>query len=203
MDNIDNIIFDLGGVILTLNMPETERRLAAHGIEDYNTLFRSGNVSSFFEDYEIGRISDADFLQSLRQLSNTEVTDAVLIDAWNAMLGTFPPERVALLNRLKQQYRLFLFSNTNALHVTEFRRKYKETFNETFDDLFEKAYYSNELGMRKPNVAPFQHIINEQGLDASRTVFVDDSQPNVVAAEQAGLKGIHIHSGITILDIPF
>ncbi len=203
MENIDNLIFDLGGVILTLNMPETEKRLAGLGIVDYNKLFRSGNVSSFFEDYEIGRINDENFLQSLRSLTDKEVTDTELVEAWNAMLGFFPTERVRLLHSLKKKYRLFLFSNTNALHVSEFRKKYKEAFNETFDDLFEKAYYSNELGLRKPNVASFSHIINEQKLDASRTVFIDDSLPNVAAAEAAGLTGIHIKPDFTILDIPF
>lgn len=203
MENVDNLIFDLGGVILTLNMPETEKRLTELGIVDYNKLFRSGNVSSFFEDYEVGRINNEDFLQCLRSLTNAAITDDQLVDAWNAMLGFFPAERVQLLHSLKKKYRLFLFSNTNALHVSKFREKYREAFNETFDDLFEKAYYSNELGLRKPNVASFQYIIDEQKLDASRTAFIDDSLPNVEAAKTAGLRGIHIKQDYSILDIPF
>lgn len=203
MENIDNLIFDLGGVILTLDMPETAKRLASYGITEYNNLFRGGNVSSFFEDYEVGRISDTGFLQSLKGLTRQPVSDAELLDAWNAMLGIFPEERIALLSSLKSKYRLFLFSNTNALHVTAFRKKYRDAYNAQFDDLFEKAYYSNELGMRKPNVASFQHIIAEQDLDASRTVFLDDSPANVEAAEAAGLKGIHIRPNMTIMDVSF
>ena len=51
MQNIENLIFDLGGVILTLDMPRAEQHFTALGVKDYNTLFRSGNVSSFFKDY--------------------------------------------------------------------------------------------------------------------------------------------------------
>ncbi|MBX3242582.1 MAG: HAD family phosphatase [Chitinophagaceae bacterium] len=203
MQHIDNIIFDLGGVILTLNMPETERILNSYGVSEYGNLFRGGNVSSFFKDYEIGKISDTVFLNSLRKLTDRDIPDADLTDAWNAMLGHFPPERIDLLHTLKKKYRLFLFSNTNALHVEAFRKKYFETFNAVFDDHFEKAYYSNDLGLRKPDIASFQHIINEQGLDAPKTLFIDDSLANTEAAELAGLKSIHIKPGMTILDIPF
>ncbi len=203
MENIDNLIFDLGGVILTLDMPETAKQLSAYGITEYNNLFRNGNVSAFFEEYEVGRISDAAFLEALKSMTTQSVSDSQLIAAWNAMLGIFPPERIALLSELKKKYRLFLFSNTNALHVAAFKKKYQETYNGQFDELFEKAYYSNELGMRKPNVASFQHIIKEQDLDASKTAFLDDSLPNVEAAEAAGLRGIHIKPGTTILDVPF
>ncbi len=203
MENIENLIFDLGGVILTLDMPETAKQLASYGITEYNNLFRNGNVSAFFEEYEVGRISDTEFLRSLKGLTDQAVSDTELVKAWNAMLGIFPKERITLLSSLKERYRLFLFSNTNALHVSAFRKKYSEAYNGQFDDLFEKAYYSNELGLRKPNVASFQHIITEQALDASRTVFLDDSHANVEAAEAAGLKGIHIKPGMTIMDVRF
>ncbi len=203
MENINNIIFDLGGVILTLNMPETERLLSSHGITSYNQLFRSGNVSDFFEAYEVGKIDDGTFLQSLKKLTDKEVSDAQLIHAWNAMLGVFPEERISLLQSLKERYRLFLFSNTNALHVKEIRDRYTNTYRTRFDDLFEKTYYSNELGLRKPNVASFQHILHREGLIPSETAFVDDSLANVEAAEAAGIKGIHVKPGMTILDIPF
>lgn len=202
MENIDNIIFDLGGVIITLDMPEAEKQFVSLGVKNYNELFRNGNVSSFFHDYEVGRINDTEFLAALRNLAGVDLTDHALITAWNSMLGIFPKERVELIKQLKQKYRLFLFSNTNALHTQAFRKIYAESFdNEVFDSLFEKAYYSQELGMRKPDTAPFLQIVADNKLDASRTAFIDDNQANAEAATKAGLHGIHLKPGTTILDL--
>jgi putative hydrolase of the HAD superfamily len=202
MQNIENLIFDLGGVILTLDMPRAEQHFTALGVKDYNTLFRSGNVSSFFKDYEVGSITDTEFLTALKKLAGLPLPDEDLIAAWNAMLGYFPGERIALLNKLKNKYRLFLFSNTNALHLTTFRKAYADTFNgNVFDDHFEKAYYSHILGMRKPDKESYEHIIRENNLDPSKTVFIDDSILNIEGAKSAGLKGIHIKPGMSILDI--
>lgn len=202
MQNIENLIFDLGGVILTLDMPRAEQHFTALGVKDYNTLFRSGNVSSFFKEYEVGSITDTEFLGALKKLAGLPLTDEDLIAAWNAMLGHFPEERIALLNKLKNKYRLFLFSNTNALHLTTFRKAYADTFNgNVFDDHFEKAYYSHTLGMRKPDKESYEHIIRENNLDPSKTVFIDDSILNIEGAESAGLKGILIKPGMSILDI--
>ncbi|HRP31031.1 MAG TPA: HAD family phosphatase [Agriterribacter sp.] len=202
MQNIENLIFDLGGVILTLDMPRAEQQFTALGVKDYNALFRSGNVSSFFKEYEVGAISDAEFLSNLRQLAGVPLSDQQLIGAWNAMLGYFPEERIALLNQLKNKYRLFLFSNTNALHLTTFRKMYADAFNgNVFDGHFEKAYYSHSLGMRKPDKESYEYIITENNLVPSKTVFIDDSILNIEGAEAAGLRGIHIKPGMSILDI--
>jgi len=202
MQNIDNIIFDLGGVILTLDMPAAEQKFTALGVKNYNELFRSGNVSSFFKDYEVGAIDNATFLNSLRELADLPLTDDQLTDAWNAMLGVFPKERIDLLNKLKSKYRLFLFSNTNAIHTHKFRNIYSDTFNNTiFDNHFEKAYYSQELGLRKPDVASYKKIIEEQQLDPSRTLFIDDSALNVEGAISAGLQAIQVKPGTTILEL--
>ena len=202
MQNIDNIIFDLGGVILTLDMPAAEQKFTALGVKNYNELFRSGNVSSFFKDYEIGAIDNKTFLNSLRDLAGLPLSDEQLIDAWNAMLGVFPEERIALLHSLTSKYRLFLFSNTNALHLDKFRSIYADAYNNAlFDNHFEKAYYSQILGMRKPEIRSYQHIIKEQDLDASRTLFIDDSALNIEGAVAAGLQGVHIKPGMTILDL--
>lgn len=202
MQQIDNLIFDLGGVILTLDMPRAERYFTELGVKDYNSLFRSGNVSSFFKDYEVGAISDEAFLDELRKLAGLPLPDEQLIAAWDAMLGHFPEERINLLKRLRSRYRLFLFSNTNALHLTRFREMYGEAFaNSIFDDLFEKAYYSHLLGMRKPARESFEHIIRENKLEPGRTLFIDDSVLNIEGAESAGLQGVLIKPGMSILDL--
>jgi putative hydrolase of the HAD superfamily len=118
------------------------------------------------------------------------------------MPGDFPPARIQLLDELKKHYRLFLFSNTNALHVVELKKRYRAAFdNNELDRHFEKAYYSQILGMRKPDVESFQHIIKDNALRPDETLFVDDAWINVEGANRAGLRGYFLEPGKTILDM--
>jgi putative hydrolase of the HAD superfamily len=129
------------------------------------------------------------------------VADEAVIDAWNALLLKFPPERIALLEDLKTRYRLFLFSNTNAIHLQKFSEIYRQSFPGKLEDHFEKAYYSHEMGHRKPDLAGFSKIILENGLDPKQTLFVDDALMNVEGAIKAGLKGLYLPPGMFITDI--
>lgn len=204
MQGIRNIIFDLGGVILNLDMLKSEELFVNMGAERFRELFGRGHVNSFIKDYEIGIIDDTVFVDELHKLAGNPYTRDHVTEAWNAMLLDFPAERIDLLNKLKSKYRIFLFSNTNAIHLISFRKKYADTFpGKTFDDHFEKAYYSHEIRLRKPEVKAFEYVINDSRLNASETVFVDDMLINIEGARTAGLHGIHIdrENGKTILDI--
>jgi FMN phosphatase YigB (HAD superfamily) len=141
-------------------------------------------------------------LDSLKRLIGRDLPDERLIGAWNALLLDFPAERIELLRSLGKRYRLFLFSNTNALHLAALRKIYRDRFAEgALDDYFEKTYYSHLLGMRKPDKAPFEQILRENQLDPGATVFVDDALVNVEGARTAGLKGFHLKPGMNLLDV--
>jgi len=202
MPVISNIIFDLGGVILNLDNKRTEDAFSAMGAGRFREYFRPGFAASVFKEYEVGKINNSQFLQSLRHLLPVDAPEASLIKAWNAMLLDIPPERVSLLEALRRKYRLFLFSNTNALHLDAFREYYRRQYNNReLEDHFEKAYYSHLMGLRKPDTASFQHIIDEQRLEPAATLFVDDTLANVEGANQAGLKGFFLSPGMSIADI--
>ena len=128
MAAIKNIIFDLGGVILNLDFKKARTGFLEAGMHNFQELFALGNVKSFFKEYEIGAIDDTEFIRELKTATGKEWDDKVLTGAWNAMLGDFPKERIDFLNSLKNKYRLFLFSNTNALHLNSFRKTYSEAF---------------------------------------------------------------------------
>jgi len=116
------------------------------------------------------------------------------VDAcWNAMLGRIPPERIALLQALRARYRLLLLSNTNAIHVPAFERIIAEHNGiADFRALFDGAYYSCEIGLRKPDAEAFHHVLGRHGADPARTLFVDDSIQHVVGARAAGLRAEHL-----------
>lgn len=201
MVGIKNIIFDLGGVILNLDNRRTEEAFIRLGVKQIGQYFGHGHAASFFKDYEVGKISDRQFIDAIRELTGAEIPDEAIIDGWNALLLDFPPERIQLLKQLGKSYRIFLFSNTNALHLAALQHKYTETFGPgMLDDLFEKAYYSHLLGMRKPDVASFEHILKENQLNGPQTLFVDDALVNVEGAEQAGMRGLYLRPGISLMD---
>ncbi len=199
---IKNIIFDLGGVLLNLDFARTYDALRKLGINNPEEIIRLGHGSVMLKDHERGAITDEEFIQSLKKSAAASVGDSDLINAWNSLLVDFPKDRIEWLTALKKKYRLFLFSNTNGIHLTSFRKIYSNAFNNAyFDDHFEKAYYSHIVGISKPDLRAYELVISENNLLPAETLFIDDTLANVEAARQAGLQALHLHPGITVLDL--
>jgi HAD superfamily hydrolase (TIGR01509 family) len=201
MQNIKNIIFDLGGVILNIDIKLTEDALKELGIGNLSEYMTKAHMISFFREYEMGKISDAEFIRSIQSLSGKEIKEEAAINAWNALLLDFPEERIALLKKLKEKYRLFLLSNTNGIHYQKFQEQLKVQTGSYLEDFFEKTYYSHTVGLRKPDIAIFQLVIDENKLNPAETIFIDDTEGNMVGAKEAGLQVAHIGPGISILDL--
>ena len=108
------------------------------------------------------------------------------------MILDLPRTQLEILEKLKGNYRLFLLSNTNNLHIRyfldDFERQYPEL---KFESFFEKVYYSHEIGKRKPDVEVYEYILDDNGLQANECLFIDDNLVNVEAARQAGIHAIH------------
>lgn len=201
MKNIKNIIFDLGGVILNIDIKRTENALKELGIDNFSEYMTQFYISSFFKEYEVGKIDDAAFIKSMQSLSPKPLTEDEVINAWNALLLDFPNERIELLRHLKEKYRIFLLSNTNLIHYRKFQQQIYLQTGGYLEDLFEKTYYSHALGLSKPDVAIFQLVINENKLNPAETLFIDDTESNLVGAKQAGLKVAYIKPGTSIIDL--
>lgn len=201
MDNIKNIIFDLGGVILNIDLKRTEIALEEMGIKNFRQYLSQSHLISFFKQYEAGKIDDSAFISKIQSLSGTALTEEAIVNAWNALLLDFPPERIELLQRLKKKYRLFLLSNTNAIHYKQFQKQLYEQTGCYLEDLFEKTYYSHTIGLCKPDVAAYQFVIDENKLDPAGTIFIDDTEVNMAGAIEAGLHVYHLKPGKTIMEL--
>jgi putative hydrolase of the HAD superfamily len=91
---------------------------------------------------------------------------------------------------------VLLLSNTNAIHVPAFEAIVaKENGITDFKGLFDGAYFSCELGMRKPNADIFEHVLSAHGADPKRTLFIDDSIQHVEGARNAGLHAEFLDLG--------
>jgi HAD superfamily hydrolase (TIGR01509 family) len=190
--NFKNIIFDLGGVILNLSIPSTLKAFAevsGKPVEDIIPHI----TSKEFLDYEKGLLSDGEFRDKLRMKLEKNVTDEILDQCWNAMLGDIPQERIQLLERLYNTHRTFLLSNTNEIHLKRFSEITRiSTGKESLDPYFHKAYYSHRMKMRKPDAEIFEHVLKENDLDPNETLFLDDNLSNLEGARLTGIKTFYV-----------
>jgi FMN phosphatase YigB (HAD superfamily) len=193
MQQVNAIIFDLGGVLINLAPNKTRDAFIALGIPHFEELFTVFKATPLFDDLETGRVQPTDFIQKLQQEAQVPISEEQIVAAWNAMLLDFRLDSLDFIRRLSNKYPVFLYSNTNRIHYEAFEAVYRGLYpDEHFNNLFNKAYYSHEIGYRKPEIEGYLHIINDQGLSAGNTLFVDDNAGNIEGAKLAGLLTHHL-----------
>ena len=197
-----NIIFDLGGVFMNLDFSLTQQAFVDLGISQFAQMFTQHHANDLFEDLETGKISAEIFYQKFREATHTNLSDEQIKTAWNALILNFPQERMDWLDEIGKKYKIYLFSNTNIIHYQCFMDIVRrENGCEDLNSYFIKAYYSHEMGLRKPYVESFQKILEEQNLLAAETLFIDDTYSNIEGAQKAGLQTIHLVAPETVLDL--
>lgn len=189
----DTIILDLGGVLIDVDYHAAARAFSALGFANFDDLYSKAKQDHLFDGFETGKISASGFRDRIRSLHDGPLTDEQIDGCWNAMLGSIPSERLHLVKQLRERYRVLLLSNTNAIHVPAFEKIVAEENGITdFKALFDGAYYSCELGMRKPDAEIFHYVLDRHGATADRTLFIDDSIQHVEGARKAGLHAEHL-----------
>jgi HAD superfamily hydrolase (TIGR01509 family) len=190
---IKNIIFDLGNVICDIDFDRT--------VKAFNDLSET-SLSISVEDYihhpifgglEKGKLSTSQFRDEIRELLNTEVSDAAIDKAWAAVIINSDQERMDMLKSLSKEFRIFLLSNTNEIHINAATKIFKDSFDVDFLGIFEKTYLSHEVGMAKPNASIFTHVLEDANLVPEETFFVDDNLPNIEAAKKLGIQSHHFN----------
>lgn len=189
----DTILLDLGGVLIDVDYHAAAREFEKLGFADFDSLYSKAKQDHLFDGFETGALSPAQFRDRIGQLHGSPLTEAQIDHCWNAMLGSIPHERIDLVKRLKERYQVLLLSNTNAIHVPAFESIVANENGITdFKGLFNGAYYSCELGMRKPDAEIFLHVLARHGADPKCTLFIDDSIQHVEGARKAGLHAEHL-----------
>lgn len=186
----NSIIFDLGGVIYDIDVSCTVKAFKDLGIPNFDQFYTLKKQEQLFDLLETGSIKLEDFYAKLREKNNS-ITDEQIINCWNALLIGLPQENIQLLRDLKNDYRLFLLSNTNELHLNQINDEMNAQFQlQSLDDLFEKAFYSFKMGLRKPDPAIYEKVLELAGINADEVVFIDDNSDNIAAAESVGITSI-------------
>lgn len=196
---IRNIIFDLGNVIIDIDPTLTAAALIRLAGSHLGEAQKELTISGFYHPYEMGKIDDTAFIETLKKFAEDEVTQQQIIDAWNAMLLQIPCKRIDLLKTLKEEYKLFVLSNTNHFHIEGLNSiLYNSCGVHSIESIMDKCYYSHQVGYRKPMKEIFQLVINEQNLNPEHSLFIDDLSENIDMANQIGLVTRHNPSGTCI-----
>jgi len=201
-DKIRNIIFDLGDVILNIDVPIASKSFAELSGREQSEILTIFKESEIFRQFETGLMDEPTFRNYVREILNfPDLSDEAIDTAWNSLLLDLPPERVELLKKLAVKYRLFLLSNTSSIHITQVNKILKaSTGVEKLEDLFEVVFLSYEMGLMKPDTRIYQEVLDKAGLKAEETLFLDDNADNIRGAAQLGIDTIHVQKPVTILE---
>jgi putative hydrolase of the HAD superfamily len=202
MQAVKNLLLDFGGVFIDVDYHRTEQAFIDAGVTDFNSLYSQQAASPLFEDLEKGLVNEMDFFKRLRNISGTSLNDSQITTCWNSILGSYYPQAIDWVKRIRKKYRVFLFSNTNSIHHKRFMEIYQAQLGKAdFNALFETAYYSHLIGKRKPYPEAYTWVLADAGLNAWETLFIDDTKVNIEGAVAAGLQVLHLASPMKVWDL--
>jgi putative hydrolase of the HAD superfamily len=192
MQNIKNIIFDLGNVLLDLELPNIEHGFRQLFGDDYAKAGAELKKNQIFELYETGGLSTEEFVDAIRMSVTPHLLPEQVIGVWNSIFRTMPTERFDMLLRLRQNYKVFLLSNINDLHANwiddyMLREHNLDGFQSIY---FDGVYYSHLIRLRKPNADAYEYVLADAEIKAEESVFIDDLQVNIAAAANVGIHTI-------------
>ena len=111
---IKNIIFDFGGVIVTIDQQQAVRRFEEIGLKNAAECLDPYTQSGIFGDLEEGKITAEEFRVQLSDMAGKELTFDACKYAWTGYCKELPKRNLQALRELKaKSYRLILLSNTN------------------------------------------------------------------------------------------
>ncbi|NLV51904.1 MAG: HAD family phosphatase [Bacteroidales bacterium] len=206
---IKNLIFDLGGVLLDIDLQYNVEQMKALGIDmdafnknsttapegEKPAVLGEGLVANgMIHLYQTGNITTEQFMESVREISRPGTTCEEVKEAWNTCILNIPKYRLEKLAELKKRgYRIYILSNTNEAHWVKI---VNECFGgqDAVDTLFDHTFLSQEMHLAKPNDAIFLKVLEDIGAEAEDCLFVDDSSANTTAASALGFHTMHVET---------
>lgn len=186
---IRNIIFDLGGVVITLDQSQSVRRFEALGLKDAEQRLNAYTQEGIFGDLEGGKIDAETFRIELNKLTGREATHEECAFAWQGYAKEVPERNLDALIRLRQEgYRLILLSNTNPYMMEWVMSDAFDGRGHGVDYYFDAMYLSYEMKVMKPSQEIFHRLLMREQVSPSECLFLDDGPRNVAAASQMGMR---------------
>ena len=186
---IKTIVFDLGGVIITLDQQQALHRFEALGLKDALKQLDPYTQQGIFGDLEEGKISAETFRTELGRLVGREVTYEECCHAWQGYMKEFPKRNRDILRKLKAEgYRLVLLSNTNPFMMELVDSPRFDGEGHGIRDYMDACYLSFQVKTMKPSGDFFHRVLMSEQISPSQCLFVDDGPRNVAMASQMGFR---------------
>lgn len=199
-DNIRNLLFDLGGVIMDIKRENCVAAFEQLGFADVDRYLNDYEQRGFFRDIEAGQITPEQFYAEVHEHVPASVTDAQIAEAFNKFLVGIPENRLYLLRRLREHHRVYMLSNTNPIM---WEGKIRSEFAKLGHDVsyyFDGTVTSFEAGVCKPDPRIFEFTVKKLGINPADTLFFDDSQANCDAAAALGFHTAHVTTDEGLLE---
>jgi len=201
--SLKNILFDLGGVILDLNVNATLEAFLHMGFPKELLNYPENFYTDVFYNYETGKTTSTEFRDSIREMTKVNFTNEDFDRAWNSMLARVPLKRISMLRTLSKKFNLYMLSNTSPLHIERFEQMFRDTAGFPLTDVFTQCFYSFERGQHKPDREAFEDVLITAKIKAEETLFLDDNIHNVKAAKELGFNVIHITDNLRMEDVGY
>ncbi|HMK98353.1 MAG TPA: HAD family phosphatase [Acidimicrobiales bacterium] len=178
------LLCDLGGVLVSFSWDRAiERWSQASGVPAALISSRFDPHDDAGREFEVGRLSEAQYFDYLRRHCRLPLGDAELAQGWNEIFIEGSKSTRSVLGEVARAgHRVVGASNTNATHEPYWRARFAE-----FVCVLGTVYCSSDLGARKPDAEFFNRVLAAEGATARDAVLLDDTPANVVGAKKAGL----------------
>lgn len=198
--SVRNLLFDLGGVIMDIRRENCVAAFEQLGFKDVDRYLNDYEQRGFFRDIESGQITPAEFYAQVRTHIPHPVTDAEIARAFNKFLTGIPEDRLYLLRRLREHYRVYMLSNTNPIMWEGDIRSEFAKLGHDVNYYFDGTVTSFEAGVCKPDARIFRFAEKKLGINPAETLFFDDSQANCDAAAALGFHTAHVTTDHGLLE---
>lgn len=195
------VIFDFGNVIINIELKRIYQAFAQFTSKSEAYIEKQIADNQLFRRYESGQFTDDEFREIIRQTLGFPLSDIEVDKAWNAILLDIPAERIALIKKIRQNYPVYLLSNTNNIHIKASNDYLRKAHNiNHLDQLFDQLFLSYEMGMWKPDAEIYHYVLKKLKLQPHEVLFLDDNQKNIESANAIGIQTILVEPPTSILE---
>ena len=195
MKTIKAIIFDMGGVLVDLDIEDCKSKFKQLlGYDGIDSLIDPCHQKGIYGDLEEGTLSAEDFRARVLAESRPGSSPELVDQAMSHILVGIEPYKVELLKNLSKSYRLFMLSNNNPICLPFSAGMFRNA-GIPLEEIFEKCFLSFEMKALKPSEAFYKSVVEQIGLAPEEMVFIDDSMKNVDGSIQAGLPAVYYEPG--------
>jgi putative hydrolase of the HAD superfamily len=195
------IIFDLGNVLLPIDLFKTYSAFSAYSSFNKEDICSIINDNQLWVPYESGKQSDSEFREFLRSRLDLTISDLEFDEAFSALLLKFHEGVYDWLASLQSRYHLILLSNTSSIHAERFTKVSLGPLGQNLFSLFNHVYYSFEMGLVKPDPAIYHRVLSEQSFSPSEVLFFDDNLANINSAKSIGIDSYLIDPNRNFIQI--